>query len=406
MKFLLPIFPFSNLARTHQGSTSGAVRAAVYTTLIVTIGMSVISGPAFANETGDRAKLEELKKNIAALKEELEQTKSSRDKLQKDLETTEKNIGELNEKAREIREQMDQGQEKLKDLNDERSELDSKKKSQQNYVGQHMKSAWRMGQQGNIRLLLNQQDPSRVARNLKYYDYVIKARAEKISAYMQTIDRINQIEPEIAHQTQQLQTNHNRLQVQREALRQSQSQRKKLLDELVADIQSKDSQLSSLQTDRTRLQRLLSNVKQFLNDAELPNNAENFAGLKGKLPWPARGKVLHNFGTSRVGNRLKWEGMLIQATTGSPVIAVHHGRVVFSDYLRGHGLLIVVDHGASYMTLYAHNEVLYKEIGEWVNSGETIATVGTSGGQQNSALYFELRHKGEPTNPRAWFKAA
>lgn len=373
---------------------------------LIFILVAVIAPQAFADEATDRARLEELKKSIAELKKELEQTKSSRDKLQQDLEKTEKNIGELSEKAREIREQLQEGQEKLEELKDERSELDVKKKSQQSYVSQHLKSAWRMGQQGNIRLLLNQQDPSRVARNLKYYDYVIKARAQKISAYMQTIERINQIEPEIALQTQQLQNNHNKLQAQREELRNSQSQRKVLLENLVADIRDKDSQLTSLQADRTRLQRLLSNVKQFLNDADLSSNAENFASLKGKLPWPTRGKILHNFGTSRVGNRLRWEGMLIQANTGSPVIAVHHGRVVFSDYLRGHGLLIVVDHGSGYMTLYAHNEVLYKEIGEWVNSGETIATVGASGGQQNSALYFELRHKGEPTNPRSWFKAA
>lgn len=381
---------------------SGKIRLA----LSVAIGISFFSTVLWADEAADRARLEELKKSITELKKELEATRGSRDELQKSLETTEKNIGELSEKAREIQQQLEQGQQKLEELKDERSELNSKKKSQQNYVSQHLKSAWKMGQQGNIRLLLNQQDPARVARNMKYYDYVIQARSQKISSYMQTLDRIDKIEPEIAYQTQQLQNNHKNLSQQREELRQSQTERNSLLTKLLADIRNKDTQLSSLQADRTRLQRLLSNVKQFLSDDDLPGNAENFSGLKGKLPWPTRGKVLHNYGTSRVSNRLKWEGMLIQATTGSPVIAVHHGRVVFSDYLRGHGLLIIVDHGGSYMTLYAHNEVLYKEIGEWVNSGETIATVGTSGGQEHSALYFELRHKGEPTNPRTWFKAA
>ena len=362
--------------------------------------------PAYANEETDRAKLDELKKNIAELKKELEKTKSSRDDLMKTLEDTEKDIGDLRKKADDIQDQLEDGQARLRNLGEERSALNLKKKSQQSYVSQHIKSAWRLGQQGNVRLLLNQQEPATVARNLKFYDYVIQARAEKISAYADTINRLNAIEPEMAYETQKLKQNHSTLQKRQEELQASQSQRKLILSRLLKSIESKDEQLTSLRSDRKRLERVLNNVKRFLDDADLVNNSENFASLRGKLPWPTKGTVLRNFGTSRVSNRLKWEGMLIGATSGNPVVAVHHGRVVFSDYLRGHGLLIIVDHGSDYMTLYAHNEVLYKELGEWVNSGETIATVGNSGGRQDSALYFELRHKGQPTNPRKWFKAA
>ncbi len=362
--------------------------------------------PVHADEAADRARLENLKKSIAELKKELEATRSSRDELQQSLETTEKNIGELSEKARKIREQLEQGEQKLNQLKIEKNDLQLKKKSQQAYVSQHLKSAWRLGQQGNMRLLLNQEDPAKVARNMKFYDFIIQARAEKISNYMATIDRINTIEPEITFETNRLKSNHSLLEKRKLELNGQQAQRKTLLSKIISDIRNKDSQLTSLQEDRTRLQRILTNVKQFLSDDDLQSNSENFASLKGRLPWPTRGKVLHNYGSSRVGNRLRWEGMLIGATTGNPVIAVHHGRVVYSDYLRGHGLLLIVDHGGGYMTLYAHNEVLYKEIGEWVNRGETIATVGNSGGRDSSALYFELRHKGQPTNPRNWFKAA
>ncbi len=368
--------------------------------------LSLAFVPAHADEAADRARLEELRKSIAELQKELEATRSSRDELQKSLQSSEKTIGELSEKARQIQKQLDDGKVKLKNLNDERSELQIKKKSQQKFVSQHLKSAWQLGQQSSVRLLLNQQEPARVARNLKYYDYIIQARAEKITAYMGTIERLNKIEPEITYETEKLQSNFSRLQNQRQALQSEQSQRKKTLDKLLADLRSGDARLKNLQNDRTRLQRILTNVKQFLSEDDLQSNAESFASLKGKLPWPTNGRILHNYGSARVGNRLRWEGMLIGATTGNPVVAVHHGRVVYSDYLRGHGLLLIVDHGGGYMTLYAHNEVLYKELGEWVNRGETIATVGTSGGQERAALYFELRHKGEPTNPRSWFKPA
>jgi len=136
----------------------------------------------------------------------------------------------------------------------------------------------------------------------------------------------------------------------------------------------------------------------------LPENSASFASLKGKLPWPTDGRVLRNYGTPRVSDKMRWQGLLIGGNEGSPVRAVHHGRIVFSDYLRGQGLLLIIDHGAGYLTLYAHNQALYKELGEWVEAGELVAALGNSGGQQTAALYFELRHNGEPTNPKRWFK--
>ena len=132
--------------------------------------------------------------------------------------------------------------------------------------------------------------------------------------------------------------------------------------------------------------------------------ALSFVAMKGKLPWPTRGKLAKRYGASRVANKIKWNGWLINTDLGSPVTAVHHGRVVFSDYLRGHGLLVVIDHGNAYLSLYAHNSELYKELGEWVNQGDLIAAVGDSGGLQDHALYFELRHKGNPVNPRSWLR--
>ncbi|TVZ37285.1 septal ring factor EnvC (AmiA/AmiB activator) [Alteromonadaceae bacterium 2753L.S.0a.02] len=376
------------------------------TTLLFATLLNWPVGYAWGDEAADRARLEQVKKSIAKLKAQLEATKSDRDKLLSTLEKSEKQIGELSKKAESLKTELDEQQGNLNQLRDERSSLQTQKKHQQVQVSQHINSAYRLGQQSNMRLLLNQQDPSTVTRNLKYYDYLIRARADKIDAFAHTIDRINVIEPEIAYQTQKLEANHRKLEQQKSQLQQAQSARKNTLAKLNTEIKGHDQQLRSMYSDRQRLEQLLNQVSQWLEDIKVPQSTASFADLKGKLPWPTNGSILKNYGSTRVSGKLSWEGMLIASQPGNPVYAVHHGRIIFSDYLRGHGLLIIIDHGSSYMTLYAHNQALYKELGEWVDGGDVIASVGNSGGQQQAALYFELRYKGEPTNPKRWFRQA
>lgn len=359
-----------------------------------------------ADEAADKAKLEAVRKNIAALKAELEKTKSDREQLLKALESTEKNIGELNKKASQIKRQINEGESKVEALKDERSELQIKKKNEQQHVGQHINAAYRLGQQSSLKLLFNQQDPTTVERNIRYYDYFVKARSEKIASYTATITRLDAIEKEFNYETDQLKNNYASLKKQQQELASQKNKREATVAKLSRAINSKAGELSQLEKDRQNLAKLIQQVTQILDETELRNDTRQFAGLRGQLPWPTQGRVLNSYGSSRVGNKVRWQGMLIGANAGSPVKAIHNGRVVFSDYLRGHGLLIIVDHGAGYLSLYAHNDALYKELGEWVAAGETIATVGNTGGQQQSALYFELRHHGKPTDPKRWFKSA
>ena len=212
------------------------------------------------NTAANQEKLRELKATIEQLKKELESTKSSRDELAKSLEKTEKNIGELTKKAERIQSQLEEREKKLRKLRDERSNLQEQKVEQESLVGDYMNAAYRLGQQGNLRLLLNQEDPSRVSRNLKYYDYLIKARTEKITRYISTIDRINQIEPEIAYEAAQIQQDFNRLKAQRDKLRSAQSDRKLTLAKLENKINSDDQKLRRSLEDRRRLQALLTKV--------------------------------------------------------------------------------------------------------------------------------------------------
>lgn len=374
--------------------------------VLCALAVSFCAVHTHADEAADKAKLEAVRKNIAALKAELEKTKSAREELLKSLEDTEKNIGDLSNKAQQIKKQINQGEQKLDALKNERSELQLKKKNEQQQVGQHINAAYRLGQQSSIKLLFNQQDPTTVARNIRYYDYFVQARSEKITSYTATIARLDTIEQEFAFETAKLKSNYDNLKQQQEALNAKKKQREITVAKLNKDINSKSGQLSQLEKDRQNLARLIEQVTAILDETEMRNDTKLFAGLKGKLPWPTQGRVLNSFGSSRVSNKVHWQGMLIGASSGTPVKAIHNGRVVFSDYLRGHGLLIIVDHGAGYLSLYGHNQALYKELGEWVTAGETIAAVGNTGGQQQSALYFELRHNGKPTDPKRWFKTA
>lgn len=351
-------------------------------------------------------KFEEVKRNIEKIKAELEKTKSDRDKLQETLEKNEKNIQKLNKRTDELKGELDDSKTKLNDLKIEQSQLEKKKSQQAKLVENYVNAAYRLGKHSQIRLLLNQQDPSDVARMLRYYESIGASRAEKIEVFVATIKQLQLIEPQIAEHTNKLERAFTQLQIEQQALQESQTERQKVLSKLQDDVKNQSQVLAGLQADRKRLEQLLSKVYEEINAQELNFDVREFSQLKGKLPWPTKGKPRNRYGYKRSGSRLKWQGLEIGAAQGSEVIAVHHGRVVFSDYLRGHGLLLIIDHGSGYMSLYAHNENLYKELGEWVEAGETIASVGDTGGRRDAALYFELRHNGKPTNPTPWLRRA
>lgn len=377
--------------------------------LLLALLVTLFSPSLVADQEEERRRLEKIKRSIAELKKELQSTRGSREKLLESLEVSEKDIGKLSKKAKKIESELNKTRGNLKGLRKERQSLQQQRGDQQQQVSGYVNSAYRVGQQSGLRLLLNQKDPSTVSRNMKYFDFMAAARAEKISNFVATIQRLDKIEPEISQQAEQLKKQHSTLKRQKDDLRDAQATRKRTLDNLNTSLQDKSQALKQLESDQSRLQKLLKKVRQLVTNidpVDPANEGQPFAKTKGKLPWPAKGKVVNNFGTSRVANKLRWEGILIQSPLGSPVRAVHRGRVVFSDYLRGHGLLIIVDHGGGYMSLYAHNQALYKEIGESVSAGETISAVGNSGGRREPGLYFELRKAGKPTNPRSWFRSA
>lgn len=361
---------------------------------------------ASAEDVDQQRKLEELKSTIEQLQKELKKVKNSRDGLQQDLEKSETEIGDLLNNIEKIKTDLNAQKDQLSNLHTERDTLKKAKRGQQKHIAEQVEAAYRLGQQSNIKLLLNQQSPERVSRMMKYYDYFLDARANKIDTYIDTIAELNRLEPAIASKTQQLDNSRKQLQQRHHKLSDQQQLRKQTLAALGRSIANKDQQLKNMAADRARLQKLLDEVAATIAALPTPDGGIAFAKRRGQLTWPTRGRLSHSFGSSREGTALKWNGVVIAAKSGIDVKAVHGGRIIFSDYLRGHGLLTIIDHGHGYMSLYAHNQTLYRETGDWVETGETIATVGNSGGREQAGLYFEIRKDGKPTNPKRWLKKA
>ncbi len=364
------------------------------------------SSASALTEEERQAKLEALRATIEQVQKELDNVKSNRSDIMKALEDSESKMGELNEKVKKLQSELDNKQSHLKTLRQDKEALSHVKKQQSQAASAQLNAAYRLGNQSSIKLLLNQKSPGDVTRNLKYFDYIVRARNAKITALVDTLRTLNQLEPRIASEVDAISAKTLRLEREQDHLKAQQQARQKSLTQLEALLSQHGVRLEALQQDQSQLQTVVTRVASAARAIAPMEPGKPFSALKGKLPWPTDGRVLRSFGSERVKGKMRWQGVLIGAEAGAPVRAVASGRVVFSNYLRGHGLLIIVDHGAGFMTLYAHNQNLYKQLGDWVESGEQVASVGLSGGQKNAGLYFELRHNGEPTNPHGWLKRA
>ncbi len=362
---------------------------------------------ALAGDQADyQERLQQVQRNIAQLQRELQQARSSRSELENALTLSEERIAELQAEIEATERRLRQQAEELQQLREERQRLNDARDQQRLRMGDEMRAAYLLGQQSHLALLLNQESPERVSRLLRYHDYILADRRARIDSYLTTLNRLEHLETEIATATTTLEREQSRLQTSHRQLSQRQDERQQALARLNAEITEGDQQLAKFTADREQLQSLLDEIDRTMASAPLPGDDRPFASLRGQLPWPARGQLQHRFGSARAGGQMQWNGWYIRAEAGDTVRAVHRGRVIFSDYFRSHGLLIILDHGDGYMSLYAHNQALLKEAGEWVSAGEAIARIGNTGGQEQAGLYFEIRHKGTPANPATWLARA
>lgn len=349
------------------------------------------------------AELTELRARIAALQKELQSARAQESSLAREVREVEQRIGALNRSLRDVKTQLRDGERELGALQDEYAHTNAQLETERQLLARQLRAAYLIGRQEQVKLLLNQEDPARLGRALTYYRYLNRARLTRIAKVEAMLARLDTLQQEIGAQREALTRNESRQTAELAELAQERLRREALLEELQADIRAQGGQLAQLHKDEKRLEQLIRDLQRALADlAPEDGQREPFAKLKRRLPWPVAGKLAAGFGDKRDLGDLRWRGAFIAAPANHDVRAVARGRVAFADWLRGFGLLIIIDHGDDYMTLYGHNQALFKEVGDWVAPGEVIASVGDTGGMARTGVYFELRHKGEPQNPQNW----
>ncbi|MDE2235713.1 MAG: peptidoglycan DD-metalloendopeptidase family protein [Gammaproteobacteria bacterium] len=350
-----------------------------------------------------QAQLKLLRTRISQLQSRLDSDVRLRSKLQVQLRTSEQQIAHLAGSLRALSQTILRAQSRLDDLRREQSDKQQLLSAQKQALARQMRSAYMEGQDSQLQLLLNAQDPATISRLLAFYDYFNKARAARIQAVRAQLDALARINTQIQQQLTKL-TNLQAERTQALAdLQHSRAARKLTLSQLNATIRSRNQKLARMRDNARTIEQLLSNLQQTL--ADIPADLEGqhrFASLRGRMPWPVSGRLIQRFGEPLSGGRLRARGDLIAAPLGTPVHAVSYGRVVFADWLPHFGLLVIIDHGGGYMSIYAHNQSIYAHVGDWVHMGETIATLGDSGGQNQAALYFEIRDRKQAVNPQDW----
>ena len=345
--------------------------------------------------------LEDVRGRISALKQSMDASAAERDRLTAELQEAEVAISEQRMRLKEIERQQRHAIEKKKELDTDLALREAHLDEESTALAAQVRAAYMSGSQEKIRLLLNQRDPATLGRLMAYYRYLNDYRAENIESVIAEIRKLDALKGQIAAEEARLGELARTRYTELTHLNQSQEERGALLASLRQKIDSEGQEVGRLAAQEKDLTRLIAELSSILSDYPI-SSEEPFSAHKGKLTWPVAGTLLHDFGQPRLGGTIKWNGVVLAAPRGREVRAVYHGRVAFADWLAGMGLLVIVDHGDGYMTLYGYNETLLKNTGDWVAPGDVIATVGDSGGQSRAALYFELRRGRQPVNPRQW----
>ncbi|MFQ6372345.1 murein hydrolase activator EnvC family protein [Shewanella sp. YIC-542] len=342
-----------------------------------------------------QSQLKQIQQQIAAQQNDLKDSGNQREKLLKLLKQDEQAIGVAARQVSETEHRLNASQQQLATLTQQAQTLLAQQQSQQQTLARQLKSAFLAGNHDYSKLLLHQQDPTAMERMLAYYEFLNKARMDAINQLKQTREQLNLVQQQQQQETAQLNQLALAQRAQSEKLKKEQQQRQNTLGELQQVIDSKASELEQLQIEEASLKRVIDAAMKAMRDTPSMNG---LAQLGGKLSWPTKGKMSNRFGSRRSG-KVNWKGVVIDAIEGQAIKSIAPGKVIYADWLRGFGLLLVIDHGKGYMSLYGHAQALLKDVGDSVHKDDTIALVGRSGGQSKPSLYFEIRHKGEAVDP-------
>ncbi|MCT8127116.1 peptidoglycan DD-metalloendopeptidase family protein [Alishewanella sp. BS5-314] len=364
--------------------------------------LSLLSTATSAQQTPQAEReLQQLQQQIKQTEQQVRQQRRQLQQAEQRLQAADKALAEAARKLRDTQGRQQRLERESANLNRQQQQLQQQLAEQQQLLAEQLKSAYSLGQHDYSRLLLNQQDTGKLERVLTYYQYFNQARLRQLAQINHTVSELDQVKQQLANQQQQLQTELSALQQQQQQLSEARGSQQASVNELQALLKQQGNQLSYLRQNETTLQNTINELRRL---AERNRDLSGLTAGRGKYPWPLRGRVLQRFGQNRQGG-LASRGILIQGVSGANVQSIADGRVIYADWLKGYGWVIVVDHGKGFMSLYGHNQSLLKQPGDNVRAGDAIAQVGASGGQADPGLYFEIREKGEAVNPLNWLGA-
>jgi septal ring factor EnvC (AmiA/AmiB activator) len=364
----------------------------------------VLAAPAGA-ESDSQAKLRQLRARLDTLQQELNATRGRRDAVREEVHELERRIGTLLPAIKQLDRRLRAENEQLGKLKARARAERQSLATHRNALARQVRAAYALGPQEGLKLLLSQEEPTQMARLVGYHRYIQQARARHIEDIHESLDRLARLESETQARASEIGTLRDSRLAQKTALEQTARRRAELLASLSRTVRNRQQEVERLQADRVRLEQLVKEIKPLLRELPPIPSGARFGALAGRLPLPARGTVVARFNEPKPLGDMRWRGVFLAAREGEPVKAVARGRVAYADALRGFGLLLILDHGDGYMTLYGHNQGLFKEVGDWVEAGEPVAQVGNTGDAPRPGLYFEIRHHGEPHDPLRWCAA-
>jgi septal ring factor EnvC (AmiA/AmiB activator) len=348
--------------------------------------------------------LAEVRSRIQALEKEFQKQGERRGATERELQKAERSESGLRRKLSDTNGQLTVSRERLKSLQNEAADMRSEVQVYRAELEQQLRVAYVVGQDGWLQMVLSQRDPIQISRELVYYSYIARQRIDLMDAVRGKLQQLDEIRRSVEREEARL----GEIQRdQRERLKEishAREERHLALADINKGIATQSDQITRLKGEAESLEALVAELTRVLADLPIEDSSR-FADRKGQMNWPADGRLIRKFGQPKADGHLRWDGVLLAADAGTEVRAVHHGRVVFSDWLSGMGLLVVVEHGDGYLTLYGHNQDVAREVGEWVKPGSVIAHVGDSGGQAAAGLYFEIRKNGQPVDPNGWISS-
>ena len=386
------------------GEPAGArIIAACAAAFLLTCALGVPGAGADERVQQNAEQLEKLRGRIQSLEQSLEQDRSRRDQLRAQIEDSERRYTELSATLEGLRRQIAEQATRRRKTEVQRREADARMQRHRRALARQVRASYIIGQRGQTKLALYQDGGQRLSRVMTYYDYLNRARARRIERILDQVQALAALGEKLRRQTAELDLTRSRHEGTLTALEALRTERRDMVKALRERIVGEEEELHQLQADEKQLTRLLRELRKTLADIPVHLGARPFLKLRGKLPWPLRGRLLARYGQVKAGH-LKWNGLWIAGPEGAAVRAVAQGRVAYTGWMHRYGLIAVLEHEGGYYSLYGHNQDVAVSVGDWVQPGDLISSVGATGGHEKNGLYFELRKGTEPVNPRPWLK--